>query len=122
MSREDTLKKWRQSENGKKSIENYRCKSVEQRKKWSKEYYKKNKERILLRTKIYSNNNPNIKIKSQNKAKELGKIIRKSKKERDSLSNAYISALIREEKSDKSIEMKQAEVLIYRLKKIIKKI
>lgn len=87
----------------------------------AKEYYQKNREHILQRCKVYQKENPQVKKRYQTKAKEQGKGVLKGKRERKELSNSYISAQIRKGKIDKTIQTKEAEILIYRIKQLIKK-
>lgn len=91
-------------------------------KEYEKSYYSKNREKIIERNKSYRERNPQVKKRAQEKFKLLGKAIQKGKRDRKTLSKAYLAALIREEGSDKTIVQKKKEVLKYRLKKIIKKI
>lgn len=106
----------------KKKRNEYLERTKEQRRKWAQEYYKKNKKELINKTNTYRKNNPN-KVEQWNKRnRELGKGVEKGKREREELKPAYLKALIREEGSDKSVDEKAAEVLIYRIKKKINKI
>lgn len=86
-----------------------------------KKMYKQKRDAILKRCKEYNEKNPAVKKRAQEKAKKLGKSILKGVKERENLSPAYVASQIRNEKSIKTIEQKQTEILIYRLKKAVKK-
>lgn len=119
----ERMRLWRSNpDNKKKQNErrNYlRNKELNSVKEYEKEYYNKNKVHILNRCKEYNNTHPEVRKKSQQKAIVLGKSIEKGKKQRHNLSEGYISAQIRKEKSNKSIDEKKREILIYRIKKII---
>jgi hypothetical protein len=86
------------------------------------EYYAANKEKIIERTLEYQKSHPEVRKKSQERAKKQSKGVRKGLKDRQQLKPAYIQALIRCEGSNKSIQQKQAEVLTYRLRNRINRI
>lgn len=115
--RNDYIKKWRKSEAGIKSIEKARLKSAEKRKKWAKEYYLANKDKILKSTTEYSKNNPQVAKKTQEKNRD--KNINRARKDRQDLKPHYINTLIRIQGVKDSIESRQSQVLIKRIKKEI---
>ena len=79
-----------------------------------------NKSKILERQKIYQQEHPEVRKKSQEKTKSQGGYKVKGKREREKLANSYIAALIREEGSNKSLIEKKVEVMKYRVKKLLK--
>jgi len=120
--RNEYVKAWRNTPEGKLSVAKYREKSKQKRKDWAQQYYKDNKDEINRRVMDYRRSHPE-KIQEWNEKNRKNDVWKnKSKKERKELADSYIIALIREEGSDKSIPEKKKEVLSYRIKKIIKKI
>lgn len=119
------MKRWRSNPENlarqKQRRKELRQLKIDEIKKKEHEYYENNKSYILKRSKEYQARKPEVRRRAQEKAKVAGKGIMKGKKEREILSPAYISAQIRKEKTNKSIEKKQSEILIYRLKKAVKK-
>ena len=122
----EKMRRWRSNPDNlvklKKRRKELRETNKELVKKKEQEYYKKNREHILQRCRNYQKANPQVKKKAQEKSKALGSGILKGKRERKELRKSYIVSQIRKEKTNKSIEQKQAEILIYRLKKQLKKI
>lgn len=57
------LKKWRSSPSGKASVQKAREKSKEKMKVWSKEYYAKNRAKILKKTSEYNKTHPEVRKK-----------------------------------------------------------
>src|SRR6478752_6976896 len=81
------------------------------REKWDK-YYAANKERIIKATVAYQKIKPEVKQKSFEKAKALGKPIAKGIKERRELSMGYVYDLIRTEfKVDNSFIQEHPEIV-----------
>jgi hypothetical protein len=111
------LKKWRQSESGKKCIGEYRENSKEKRKLWAKKYYLEHRDEILKRTSEYNKSHPDVIKKSQNKNR--GKNIIRGRKDREDLKAHYLNSLIRNYDTNLSIEERQSSILIRRIKQKI---
>lgn len=111
------LKKWRQSEGGKKCIQQSREKRKEAAKAWAKEYYKKNKIELLEKRKAYRKAHPEVDKKSQAKCRQ--KNIERNRKDRAFLKPHYVNTLIKhtKQKSDN----KDLEVLFKRVRKSVER-
>jgi hypothetical protein len=97
----DYVKIWRSNPENKKKQDERRKELRDNdmygyRDKWNK-YYAENKERIISKTVEYQTLKPEVKKKSFNKAKLLGKGIEKGIKERRELYNGYVYSLLRKE-------------------------
>jgi hypothetical protein len=89
-------------------------------KDWEKRYYYSNRAKIIERNKKYNSEHKDVRRRAQAKAVFTGKSKAKGRKERRLLKNAYVVALIKREGSNKPVTHKKAEVLRYRIKKILK--
>lgn len=121
----ERMRKWRSNPEN-LARQNKRRKEIREQnkdaiKKKEHEYYLKNREHILKRCKEYHTKNRDVRKRYQKKFVQSGKSIDKGRRDRTNLTNAYIASQIRKEKSNKTIEQKQAEILIYRIKKQIKR-
>lgn len=106
--------KWRQSENGRKSLAKSLAKSVTKRKEWAKEYYKKNKVAILKRTSEYNRTHPEVSVKSQIKNRD--KNIIRGRIDREYLKPHYVKSLIKNCEGNITVHEKEVSVLVERIK------
>lgn len=113
-------KEWRRREYVKEKRKQYLKKTEKQRKDWAANYYIKNKDKINDRVKEYRALHPEkiIKWKESRRSKERIRSI----KDRKKLKPFYINSLIRAEGSKKSIVQKKKEIVVYRIRKVLKNI
>src|SRR5688572_13226165 len=67
------IRGWRKNEEEKKSTQKARNKSWLKRKKWASNYYKKNRDKILVKTTKYRQDNPKIRDKINKTNRDSGK-------------------------------------------------
>lgn len=114
----DRLKKWRSTPSGKASVKKYRDKTKEQRAKWAKEYYKKNKARINKQSSEYRRQHPEVSKRTQDKNRH--KNIIRGRNDRKQLKPHYVKALIRASPKQKTEHQVKIGVVSNRIKNKIK--
>lgn len=118
----ESMKRWRSNpENVKKANEKRNTRRDEKQREKDRQYYLKNKEKILARCKIYNKQNPDVSRRANKKAVALGKHILRGKRDRAELRDHYVVNQIKKAGSDMLPEEKKIEILIYRVKKYSKK-